>query len=158
MTQQESIDIKVSGLVDKFKSFKSANVGRTVKELNNVVKPLYTELVMPTIDGLNSALKEKLGDEEAPVFKVVSNVELNQTDLNRNFIQIVFQRSDSDADFNPLTSPYLLIEGSPSGQVDFISSTFNHVEKLAQVGDIYGSTNEFAAKFNDSLQQFIDKI
>lgn len=146
----------VSGLVDRYKSTGSTNNGKTVKELNKVVKPLYSDIVMPTIEGINSELKKQLGEGESPLFKVVSNVELNQTDLNRNFIQIIFQRSDTE--FNPLTSPYLLIEVNPSGKTDFISSDFNHVEKLAEISNIYGESKEFAVKFNDSLQKFLDKI
>lgn len=155
MTQQEVFK-DISNLVDKVRSTNSANKGRTVKDLNNIVKPLYAEVVMPTINGLNSELKKQLGDEDAPTFRVVSNIELNQSDLNRNFIQIVFQ--GVDAEFNPLTSPYLLIEGNPSGKVDFITSDFNRVEKLTEIDDIYGNTGEFTPKFNDSLQKFIAKI
>jgi hypothetical protein len=129
--------------------------GKTIFDLNAILKPFYYKELKPRIEEFNKLLIKEFG-EKAPQFKVISNIDFQNSEQNRSFIQVLYQEKANE--FNLLTSPFFMIESEITGISKFIISTFKEVSEIDKISNIYENHNELLKKFIDGFGTFLEKI
>lgn len=154
MAQKEKID--VTAFIDGIKKDYSLSVNEKIWDLNKILKPFLFEYVDNTIEQINQEIKKQF-NSVAPQFVVFSNVDSNLNEIDTFFIQISYR--SPDAEYNPLTSPFLVMEFNASGSANFLTSNFRSIEKVNEITDMFNLQHEeLQNKFISSLEHLLRKI
>ena len=148
-------DKKFLHFIEKVKSSQTSQTGKTIHDLNKITKPFYRKIIS-LIDGFNRKLELEFEDINSPQFKIISNIEYQQAELNRNYIQIIYQEKPSD--YNPLTSPSFFIEFEISGSSRFIASTHKKQIVIAKFDDSYNKAEEMFSRFYTAFEEFLELL